>query len=316
MITILCIKGKIFANFLEDWSMHKYYDRKTKKYEIEQTPGHRYLKWTYSSPAGMKILELIVKKKLFSKQYGLFCDSRISKRRIKPFVRNFNIDVSICEKNLNQFRSFNDFFTRKLTDQARPINNDLDVLISPGDGKIVAYDNIDLDNLVQIKGYTFSFNKLIDEPKIIEKFAEGTCIILRLGPTDYHRFHFVDNGICGATKRIKGNYYSVNPVALKEVTELFCKNKREWSLFHSDNFGDVLCIEVGATFVGSIIQTYTANKRVEKGSEKGYFKFGGSTCIFFFEKGKVKIDEDIICQTKLGYETSVVLGEQIGKKMQ
>jgi len=99
--------------------MHKYYNRKTKKYEIELTPGHRYLKWTYSSPAGMKILELIVKKKLFSKQYGLFCDSRISKRRIKPFVRNFNIDVSICEKNLNQFRSFNDFFTRKLTDQAK-----------------------------------------------------------------------------------------------------------------------------------------------------------------------------------------------------
>ena len=65
---------------------------------------------------------------------------------------------------------------------------------------------------------------------------------------------------------------------------------------------------------GSIIQTYTANKRVEKGSEKGYFKFGGSTCIFFFEKGKVKIDEDIINQTKEGYETSVVLGEQVGKK--
>ena len=121
--------------------------------------------------------------------------------------------------------------------------------------------------------------------------------------------------MCGATNRIKGNYYSVNPVALKEVTELFCKNKREWSIFHSDNFGDVLCIEVGATFVGSIIQTYIANKRVEKGSEKGYFKFGGSTCIFFFEKGKVKIDEDIINQTKEGYETSVVLGEQVGKKM-
>lgn len=144
---------------------------------------------------------------------------------------------------------------------------------------------------------------------------KGTCLILRLSSTDCHRFHFIDNGICKETKKIKGDYYSVSPIALKAVTELFCKNKREWSIFQSDSFGDVLCIEVGATCVGSIIQTYTPSKRVKKGEEKGFFKFGGSTIILFFENGKVKIDEDIIDQTNRGYETSIVMGEKIGEKV-
>lgn len=295
--------------------MIKVYNRETKKYETEQIVRNTYLKWIYSSPAGIKLLELIVKKKFFSKVYGIFCDSKISKKKIPSFISDFGIDISICEKKLEQFESFNDFFIRKLTNEARPIDSVVGSLISPGDGKLVAYDNIDLNKLVQIKGYTYSLNKLINNPSIVSKFSEGTCLILRLSPTDCHRFHFIDNGVCEETKKIKGDYYSVNPIALKAVTELFCKNKREWSIFRSDNFGDVLCIEVGATCVGSIIQTYVQRKRVKKGDEKGYFKFGGSTIILFFEKGIVKIDEDIIDQTNKRYETSVVMGEKIGAKV-
>lgn len=295
--------------------MIKFYNRKTRRYETEKVAGGTYLKWTYSSPVGMKLLELIVKKKLFSKIYGSFCDSKRSKNKIVPFVREFGIDMTIFEKELDQFESFNDFFTRKFANEARPIDNLSSSLISPGDGKLFAYNNIDLNKLAQIKGYTYRLDKLIDAPNIISKFSEGTCLILRLAPTDYHRFHFIDNGICEESKKIKGDYYSVNPIALKAIPELFCKNKREWSIFHSDNFGEVLCIEVGATFVGSIIQTYTPGKRVKRGDEKGYFKFGGSTTMLFFQKGKVKIDEDIIEQTNKGYETSVVLGERIGERL-
>jgi phosphatidylserine decarboxylase len=294
--------------------MVKFYNRETKKYEIEQVAGDTYLNWTYSSPVGMKLLELLVKKKLFSSIYGSFCDSKRSKKKILSFIKNFDIDTSHSKKKLDEFESFNDFFTRKLTAEARPIANALESLISPGDGRLVAYDNIDLNKLVQIKGYTYSFNKLIDDPNIVSKFSEGTCLILRLCPTDYHRFHFIDNGVCEETKKIKGDYYSVNPIALKKVPELFCKNKREWSIFHSENFGEVLHIEVGATCVGSILQTYTPGTRVKKGDEKGYFKFGGSTTILFFEKNKVKIDEDIIEQTNRGYETKVLMGEKIGQK--
>lgn len=294
--------------------MIKYYNRKTKQYEIEKVAGENYLKWIYSSPIGMGLLEVIVKKKAFSSIYGSFCDSKRSKSKIKNFIQNFDINMSECVKKESEFTSFNDFFTRKLTKEARPYDEDPNILISPGDGRLVAYENIYLNNLVQIKGITYSLKELIKDEKVSSKYENGTCIILRLCPTDYHRFHFIDSGFCTHTHKIKGSYYSVNPIALNKVKKLFCENKREWSVLKSDNFKDILYVEVGATCVGSIIQTYNENTKVTKGSEKGYFKFGGSTVILFFEKNSIKIDNDILEQTKLGHETKILMGEKIGTK--
>lgn len=295
--------------------MIQVYNRKTKSYEEELVAGKRYIEWTYESPVGKNITELIAKKKLFSKVYGMFCDTKHSTNKIASFVDNFNIDMTMAKKKVNEFSSFNDFFIRELTPEARPINKEESILISPGDGRITAYENIDLDNLVQIKGFTYSLKELINDDAVSDKYKNGICIILRLCPTDYHRFHFVDSGIPFENHYIKGYYYSVNPIALKNVSKLFCQNKREWSLFKSDNFKDILHIEVGATCVGSIIQTYNANTHVNKGDEKGYFKFGGSTTILFFEKDAVKIDSDILEQSKLGFECKVQLGEDIGTKV-
>ncbi|MGL5243708.1 MAG: phosphatidylserine decarboxylase [Sarcina sp.] len=294
--------------------MIKIYNRTNKTYEIEQVAGLKYINWSYSSPTGKKFTELFIKKKLFSKAYGSYCDKSISKKKIKPFIKEFDIDMSICEKSEYDFKNFNDFFARKLIPSARPIDISPNILISPGDGRLSAFDNINLDEVVQVKGFTYSLKELLGDEITANKYENGVCLILRLCPTDYHRFHFVDSGTCGDTHKINGHYYSVNPIALNNISELFCKNKREWSLFKSDNFGDIVIVEVGATCVGTIIQTYTPNKYVQKGQEKGYFKFGGSTTILFFEKDKVKIDNDIIEQTKLGYETKVLMGETIGKK--
>ncbi|WP_425802851.1 phosphatidylserine decarboxylase [Desulfitobacterium sp. Sab5] len=294
--------------------MIKYYNRKNKTYEIEKVAGEKVLEWAYTSPIGMKLLEAVIKKKMASSLYGWYLDRGISKKKVNPFIRNFNIDMSITEKEIKDYLSFNDFFYRKLKPSARTIAADPTSLISLGDGRVFAYENIDLDRLVQVKGFTYSLRELIKNDPIAEKYSKGTCLILRLCPTDYHRFHFIDSGICEATTKIKGAYYSVNPVALQKVQKLFCENKREWSIFHSDHFGDVLYIEVGATCVGSIIQTYAPQKRVNRGDEKGYFKYGGSTVILFFEPNKVKIDDDIAEQTQLGYESYVLLGEKIGVK--
>lgn len=294
--------------------MIKIYNRKTKAYDVEQVAGLKYINWSYSSLIGKSFLELFIKKKMFSKLYGSFCDSPLSKKKINAFIDEFNIDMSLCNKNIDEFENFNDFFARTLTPEARPIDYSENILISPGDGRLSAFENIDLDKVVQIKGYTYSLKELIDDPKVAEEFEGGTCLILRLCPTDYHRFHFVDSGTCSESKKISGFYYSVNPIALNNVSELFCKNKREWSIFNSDNFGEILHVEVGATCVGTILQTYSPEKRVKKGEEKGYFKFGGSTTILFFKKDNIKIDSDIVEQTKLGFETKVNMGETIGHK--
>ena len=279
--------------------MIQVYNRTTKAYEEELIAGKKYIEWTYESPIGKNITELIAKKKLFSKIYGMFCDTKLSANKIPSFIESFNIDMTMAKKKTHEFTSFNDFFIRELTSEARPLNKDENILISPGDGRITAYENIDLDNIVQIKGLTYSLRELINDDTVANKYKNGVCLILRLCPTDYHRFHFVDSGIPCENHYIKGYYYSVNPIALKSIPKLFCENKREWSLFKSDNFKDVLHIEVGATCVGSILQTYSPNTRVNKGDEKGYFKFGGSTTILFFEKDCVKIDNDILEQSKL-----------------
>lgn len=292
--------------------MIKFYNRKTRTYEIEQVPGESYINWIYSSPLGMKILELLVKKKITSRIFGYYCDRAISKLKIKKFVDEFKIDMTCFEMPEKGFNNFNEFFYRKLKKEKLHISCEKNILISPCEGKILAYENIDIKMLIQIKGMTYSLAELIGHDSIATDYAEGSCLIVRLSPANYHRFHFVDQGTCSPTTKIKGFYYSVNPTSINRINKLFCSNKREWSILNSENFGEILYVEVGATFVGSIIQTYNHNKTVKKGDEKGYFKFGGSTVILFLKKDVFKIDEDIIEQTAKGMECSVRMGERIG----
>lgn len=293
--------------------MIKYYDRDKKDYKIEQVAGDKYLNWIYSSKLGNTFLNLFIKKKLFSKLYGWYCDKSLSKNKIDAFINEFNIDMNLYEIPNGGYKNFNDFFTRKLN--SNKVNLSENVLISPGDGKLLAFENIDLNNIIQVKSFRYSLKELIKNDDIASKYQDGTCLVLRLCPTDYHRFHFIDSGKCTSSKKISGNYYSVNPVALNKINKLFCENKREWSILSSDNFGDILYIEVGATCVGTIIQTYNSSNIIHKGDEKGYFKFGGSTVILFLEKDLVKIDKDIVNQSLKGIETKVSIGESIGHKI-
>lgn len=295
--------------------MISYYNRKNKTYEKENVVGEGPLNWMYSTGLGMGLLEVIVKKKLLSSIYGKFLDSKLSKKKIAPFIKEYRVNSEEFEHESKDFKTFNEFFYRKLNNDARPLNMEDDVLISPGDGKILAYKDINKDALIQIKGITYSLRELINNDVLSNKYSHGSMIVLRLCPTDYHRFHFIDGGTCEKPTKIKGYYYSVNPIALSTVNKLFCQNKRQYSIFHSNNFKDVLYVEVGATCVGSIIDTYTPDSVVNKGDEKGYFKFGGSTVIMFFQKNTILIDKDIMTHSDLGIETQVKLGEKIGIKI-
>lgn len=295
--------------------MIKIYNRESKNYEIEKVLGENYIKWTYESPIGKGLLNIFLKRKIFSKIYGFFCDSKLSVKKIDNVINEYDIDMNESIKQSKDFKNFNDFFTRELHPSSRPFSKNSNDFISPGDGRLFAFENINLENIVQVKGFTYSLKELINDDSIADKYENGTCLILRLCPVDYHRFHFVDNGLISSTTKIKGDYYSVNPIALSDIKKLFCKNKREWSILKSDNFGDILYVEVGATCVGTIMQTYKPNTKVSKGDEKGYFKFGGSTVILFLEKNKVKIDDDILSETKKNIETKVKMGETIGLKL-
>ncbi len=295
--------------------MIKIYNRSTGEYEVENVAGGKILDLLYGCKAGNLGLELLIKRKFYSSLMGVICNSRFSKGMIKNFIKKFDIDMSLYKGEVQNFKNFNQFFIREMKEKADNYSSaECDILLSPGDGRLKAWSEIDTNKLIQVKSFSYTLKELLVNNSLSSKYEKGTCLILRLAPIDYHRFHFIDEGICSETIKVKGSYYSVNPVALEKISNVFCKNKREYSILHSKNFGDILYVEVGATSVGSIVQTYTPDCAVLRGDEKGYFKFGGSTVILFFEKGAVSIDKEILMQTELGFETKVLAGEPIGKK--
>ena len=292
-----------------------YIERKTGELKEEKVPGRVFLQWIYGNRLGKLTLWALVKRKWVSKCYGKIQDRPFSRRKIQEFVSNQGIDMTEAEReNPEDYHSFNDFFCRKLKAKARPVAPEEKTLASPADGKLLAYENIDREEVVQIKGLHYSLGELIGDKTLAKAYQGGSKIIIRLAPADYHRFHFPDNGVVGSTKKIKGSYSSVNPMALEKIIRLYVQNKRDITDFMSENFGEILYIEIGATCVGTIVQSVEEHQRVEKGEEKGYFAFGGSTVILFFKEGKVKIHEDLLENTKKGLETMVYMGEGIGEK--
>lgn len=295
--------------------MIKYYNKKEKKYEIEKVAGEKYLNWLYSSPIGKSLLELLVKKKGFSKVYGLYCDTKLSTKKIKSFIEDLGIDMDKYEKEISDFNSFNDFFIRKLKSQHINFSYNSKDLISPCDGRLLVYENLCCKKDLQVKGFNYTLEELLQDKTLASQYEGGKALVFRLCPTDYHRFHFIDDGFCTSSTKIKGSYYSVNPISLERVKKVFVQNKREWSVLKSENFSDVIYMEVGATCVGSIIQTYNENTKINRGNEKGYFKFGGSTVILLFKKDAIEIHEDILTHSQKNIETLVSMGETIGNSI-
>ena len=287
----------------------KYVNRETGTIEIEKVAGEAWLKWLYYNPLGELSLQTLVKRKFVSEIYGRLMDTRWSVKKIEPFVKDFNIDLSIARRN--RFKTFNDFFIRKLKPSARPVDMDSNVLVSPGDGKILAYDNIGNQSFI-VKGYRFDVRSFLNNDSLAALYGNGSMILLRLCPTDYHRYHFPLGGTVSPDVKINGSLFSVSPIALRTIPEVFLLNKREYIILANRRFGDVIMSEIGATMVGSIVQTYKGDT-VVKGQEKGYFKFGGSSILLLFKKGTLKIDNDLLENTAKGLETQVKMGEKIGQ---
>jgi phosphatidylserine decarboxylase len=289
----------------------KYIDRKTGQQKTEDVPGKGMLKWLYNSTSGKVALHLLVKRKIVSVAGGWFMDSRLSARRVQEFVTKNNINLNECQiTEAKEFQTFNQFFCRKLKTGARPIGQNI---VSPADGKTLAFQSLNDVSSFFVKGVEFTVSNFLQDEKLAQKYNDGAMLIVRLAPADYHRFHFPADGKISESQPINGYYFSVSPLALKKSLEIFCQNKREYSILSTLNHGEILISEIGATMVGGITQTYISNSEIKKGNEKGYFSFGGSTLVLLFEKGKITFDKDLLQNTQKGLETAVKMGEDIGK---
>jgi len=287
----------------------KYINRATGEVETESPPAEELIDFLYNHPFGEKAVLPIAKRDFITEWYGKAMDSSLSKKRIQPFIDSLNIDMSEAEKEINEFESFNDFFYRKLKPGARSIGEGL---VSPGDGKALAFPNVSQVKHFFIKGRKFTLGEFLKNDDLVVAYHDASMLILRLAPDDYHRYHFPFGGIPTPSEEVEGTNYSVSPIALKSnFARVFGENKKETCTLSTKKHGDVLIVTIGATMVGSINSTYSPGREVAKGDEMGYFAFGGSCVVLLFDSKYFSLDQDIVDNTRNKLETQVSMGEKI-----
>ena len=294
----------------------QYVDRDTGGVETEKIYGHRVLSLLYGDSVASRcfsffLLPLLARIPLFSQFYGFLQKRPASIKKIAPFIRTYGIDDS--EFAPAHFQSFNDFFIRKLKPERRPIVSDERCAVLPADGRYLVFPDLSLVKQFYIKGQTFELFPFLQNGAYAHRYARGAMVIARLCPTDYHRFHFPIAGIPSEAREIPGPLFSVNPLALRKRLAILWENKRMVTEIDGGEFGTLLFIEVGATCVGTIHQTYPSETSVGKGGEKGYFYFGGSCLVLLFEPGKIQFDQDLVENTAKGLETKALFGQSLGR---
>jgi phosphatidylserine decarboxylase len=289
----------------------RYVDRQSGEIRTEVVLGDGLVRMVYERALGRALRRAVLTRPVFSRAYGRYQSSRRSTRSIGKVVAELAIAMEDYVVPPDGFASFNDFFTRRLREGARPIDHAPGRLVSPADGRTFAYTNVRGDTLLPAKGRHISLSRLLGGAAAAEPFVDGTVVIVRLCPSDYHRFHFPCDGVASAARTLPGPLESVNPLALAKGRAILDHNQRDVTIVTSPDFGQVAYIEVGAMCVGRIEQRFSPGP-VHAGDEKGLFEFGGSTVILVLQAGRVVIDPDLVANTEKGLETFLKMGEGIG----
>jgi phosphatidylserine decarboxylase len=215
-----------------------------------------------------------------------------------PIVRDASIglwrlfsDLDLSEAKKTQFTSLHDCFTRELKPGSRPVDPDPNVVVSPSDAIIGAHGTIKDGELYQIKGAPYSLIDLVADDKLVKAHRNGKFITLRLMSSMYHRFHAPYDCHIERVTLIHGDTWNVNPIALKRVERLFCKNERAVIETRSQNGDALTLVPVAAILVASIRlhfldlvlnaetrgpTVFPCDVNVKKGDELGWFEHGST----------------------------------------
>lgn len=228
---------------------------------------------------------------------------------IEQFVKHYQVNTKEMMGKIQDYKTFNAFFSRPLIPSARPINYNADAVTYPVDGKISQFGKIEDKFLFQAKNHYYTTEALLADAKEAAAFQNGDFITIYLSPKDYHRVHIPFDGTLDKMIHVPGDLFSVNPFNAKHIPELFARNERVVCYFNT-SIGRMAVVFVGATIVRSIatawagtvapnknkdisIYEYAArNLSFPKGSEIGKF-FMGSTVICLFEKDKIDFNKDM-----------------------
>ena len=266
----------------------------------------RVLKLLYGNAAGRLLLKPLTAPPV-SRLAGRFLSSGASRFLIKPFIRRNNIDMTQFADT--EYRSYNEFFSRTIRPECRPIDRDPLHLISPCDSKLTVL-SITAEGRMTLKHTEYTVGSLLRNKDLAAAYTGGYALIFRLTVDDYHRYCYAADGRKDTNIRIPGVLHTVNPIA-NDYYPIYKENCREYSILHTKTFGDIVMMEVGALLVGRIVNHHE-EADVLRGQEKGYFQFGGSTVVLLLKAGAAEIDSDILENSRSGIETVVKYGEKIG----
>jgi len=288
-------------------------DRNTGGRVRETVLGDRWLRLAYRGP-GSGLWRYLLHTGLPTRLLGWYADSILSRPKISATIKELGIDLSQYEMPATGYRSFNEFFIRKLKPGVRPFNPAPGVVCSPADCRLLIYPKLEADACLPVKGAKFTTHDLLGaltEDLGSPRFEYGAAAVARLCPADYHRFHFPVSGNVLKSWEIPGYYDSVNPLALELGIPVFRQNRRTVTLLDGGAAGRIAFVEVGAFGVGRIVQTSTS-PTFSKMDEKGYFAFGGSTIVLLFEEGRITFDIDLLENSRKGLETLIRAGDRLG----
>ena len=229
------------------------------------------LKFLYSTTPGRAVLKTLVNPGV-SKAAGWYLNSRFSRFLVPYYISKYNIDMRNIDVPKQGFRSFNAFFTRKRIVHKKSLRPDC--LISPCDGFLSCMP-IKRDCIYDIKHTQFTIESLLQDKELAQEYNNGTALIFRLTPANYHRYSYVADGTVKELRRIEGVLHCVRPVATATLP-VFAENTREYQVIDTERFGKMVQMEIGALLVGKISndKKYEQGSIVWAGDEKGYFEFG------------------------------------------
>ncbi|MGR3900419.1 phosphatidylserine decarboxylase [Psychrobacter sp. 1176_08] len=244
-------------------------------------------------------LQQLVPQQKLSKVAGRLAASRhpyVKRTFIRSFAKAYNVSLDEYERqSLNAYESFNDFFTRELKEDARPIDTTANGIVSPADGVISQLGQINDHKMLQAKGRHYDVGQLLADSEDGRYFADGSFATVYLAPSNYHRVHMPFAGTLTKTRYVPGTLFSVNNTTAANVPDLFARNERLVCMFDTQ-YGKAAVVMVGAMIVAGIetvatgkiartddVQEANHDMRFEKGDELGRF-YLGSTAIVILPK--------------------------------
>ena len=278
----------------------KIWQRGTDRYLEEPEYGGGALRFLYETIPGRALLRVAVDPRV-SRWRGRYQSSPASRKDILPFAERCGVDLTGYDPA--QFSCFNDFFARRRENHTDAGETEL---VAVADSRLSVWP-VSEELELRLKHSRYTLREVVGGGFDLAPFAGGHCLVFRLAVQDYHRYVFPDAGRVVQSAFLPGELHTVRSVS--ERYRVYARNSRAVTLLETAHFGPVLQIEVGAMLVGAI-RNHPVTEFVRL-QEKGYFEYGGST-ILLLVPANVRIDEDLLHQSRLGYETQVTIGEKIG----